>query len=304
MWHVQSYLPMAKSGSEWNAHDINKWLMNRGHVVKVMTSKQSKENYEYDGIHVFNREHDWYFHHDWADIIFTQLDFAGDVAIDCKQSKKPAVWFAHNTFMYSSVRTHRELNVVYNSYWNSEECKYQNNGIVLQPPVDINHYRGEKGDKITLINLNNNKGANTFYRIAEAMPDKQFLAVQGGYGEQIYKHLQNVEIMPNQSDIRIAYRKTKILLMPSHYESWGRTATEAMASGIPVICTDLPGLRENCADAATYCKQDRIEQWVQAIRNVEENYEICSNKALQRANELIPENNLINFEQWVTTLIS
>ena len=276
--------------------------MSRGHVVKVMTSKQNDENYEYDGIHVFNRSHDWYFHHDWADIIFTQLDFAGDVAMDCKQSKKPAVWFAHNTFMYSSVRTHRELNVVYNSVWNSEICKYANNGFVLPPPVDIAHYKVQKGDKIALINLNNNKGANMFYQIAEAMPDRQFLAVQGGYGQQIYKELPNIEFLANQSDIRIAYRKTRILLMPSQYESWGRTATEAMASGIPVICSDLPGLRENCSDAATYCKPDRLDEWIQAIRNVEENYEICSNKALDRANELIPENNLINFEQWVTHL--
>ena len=276
--------------------------MNRGHVVKVMTSKQNDENYEYDGIHVFNRSHDWYFHHDWADIIFTQLDFAGDVAMDCKQSKKPAVWFAHNTFMYSSVRTHRELNVVYNSVWNSEVCKYANNGFVLPPPVDIAHYKVQKGDKIALINLNNNKGANMFYQIAEAMPDRKFLAVQGGYGQQIYKELPNIEFMPHQSDIRIAYRKTRILLMPSQYESWGRTATEAMASGIPVICSDLPGLRENCSDAATYCKPDRLDEWIAAIRNVEEKYEICSNKALHRANQLIPENNLINFEQWVTHL--
>lgn len=269
-----------------------------------MTSKQNNENYEYDGIHVFNRSHDWYFHHEWADIIFTQLDFAGDVAMDCKQSKKPAVWFAHNTFMYSSVRTHRNLNVVYNSYWNSEECKYENNGFVLQPPVDIEYYRVQKGDKITLINLNHNKGAEMFYRIAEAMPDLQFLGVQGGYGQQIYKELPNVSYLANQPDIRNAYRQTGILLMPSHYESWGRTATEAMASGIPVICSNLPGLRENCGDAATYCKPDRLDEWIAAIRNVKENYEICSNKALQRANELIPENNLIKFEKWVTTLIS
>lgn len=278
--------------------------MSRGHIVKVMTSKQNDDNYEYDLIHVFNRSHDWYFHHDWADIIFTQLDFAGDVAMDCKQSNKPAVWFAHNTFMYSSVRTHRDINVVYNSVWNSIECKYANNGFVLPPPVDIAHYKVQKGNKIALINLNKNKGADMFYQIAEAMPDRQFLAVQGGYGQQIYKDLPNIEFMPNQSDIRAAYCKTGILLMPSQYESWGRTATEAMASGIPVICSDLLGLRENCSDAATYCKPDRLDEWIRAIRNVEENYEICSNKALQRASELIPENNLINFEQWVTHLTS
>ena len=294
---------MAKSGSEWNAHDINNWLLKRGHRVKVMTSMQNNDNYEYGGIHVFSRPRDWYFHHEWADIIFTQLDFAGDVAMDCKQSKKPAVWFDHNTFMYSSVRTHRSLNVVYNSYWNEQVCKYENAGFVLQPPVDIAHYRVQKGDKITLINLNKNKGAEMLYRIAEAMPDKQFLAVQGGYGQQIYKELPNVSYLANQADIRNAYRQTKILLMPSQYESWGRTATEAMASGIPVICSDLPGLRENCADAGTYCKPDRLDEWVKAINYVEENYEICSNKALQRAEELNPESNLLKFEQWLISLI-
>ena len=32
--------------------------------------------------------------------------------------------------------------------------------------------------------------------------------------------------------------------MPSDYESWGRTATEAMCSGIPVICSEANGLKK------------------------------------------------------------
>jgi glycosyltransferase involved in cell wall biosynthesis len=293
---------MAKSGSEWMAHAINVWMLKRGHKVKVMTSAMNNEQYEYEGIPVFNRTHDWYFHHEWADIIFTQLDFAQDVVNDCKVSKKPGVWFAHNTFMYTSVRSNRHLNVVYNSKWNSEFCKYDNNGFVLPPPVDIDHYRVEKGQEITLINLNKNKGAEMFYRIAEAMPQERFLGVQGGYGQQIYKELPNVSYMANQPDIRNAYRRTGILLMPSQYESWGRTATEAMASGIPVIVSDLPGLRENCGDAAIYCRPDRLEDWTAAINNVRNNYEFYTHKSLQRAKELNPEGNLLNFEQWVTNL--
>ncbi len=81
LWHIQNYLPVAKSGSEWNAHDINKWLSARGHIIKVMTSAQNNDFYIYDGIQVFNRSYDWYFHHEWADIIFTQLDFAQDATI-------------------------------------------------------------------------------------------------------------------------------------------------------------------------------------------------------------------------------
>ena len=303
LWHVQQYLPKAKSGSEWNAHEINKWLMERGHLVKVMTSAMNNEYYEYEGIPVFNRSHDWYFHHDWADVIFTQLDFAADVAEDCKKTKKPAVWFAHNTFNYISVRRNQHINVVYNSHWGSEHGKYPNNSFILQPPVNIDHYRVERGEEITLINLNRNKGAELFYEVAQMMPEYKFLAVQGGYGEQIYKDLPNVTYMVNQPDIRNAYKRTKILLMPSQYESWGRTATEAMASGIPCIVSDLPALRENCGDAGIYCSPDRPHQWVNAIKNVVNNYELCSRAAFDRADELRPHDKLINFEQWVTTLI-
>lgn len=278
--------------------------MARGHQVKVMTSAMNREYYEYEGIPVFNREHNWYFHHEWADVIFTQLDFAKDVADDCKLTKKPAVWFAHNTFNYISVRRNPSINVVYNSHWGSEHGKFPNNGYVLQPPIDPDHYKVDKGDEITLINLNKNKGAELFYQIAELMPDRPFLAVQGGYGQQIYKELPNVSYMANLPDVREAYKRTKILLMPSQYESWGRTATEAMASGIPCIVSDLPGLRENCGDAGIYCQPDRPHQWVEAIKYVENNYEICSNKALRRSEELRPHDKLIKFEQWVTTLTS
>lgn len=267
-----------------------------------MTSVQNKENYEYEGVHVFNRSHDWYHHHEWADIIFTHLDFAGDVAKDCRQSKKPSVWFAHNTFTYTSVRSNRQMNVVYNSHWNSLFCKYENNGFTLPCPVDIDYYKVVPGDKIGLINLNRNKGAELFYQIAERMPHKQFIGVQGSYGDQVYKQLPNVTLLANQIDIRNAYRHIGILLMPSKYESWGRTATEAMASGIPCIVSDLPGLRENCGDAGTYCNPDKIEQWISAIENVSNNYEICKAKALQRADELRPDINLLNFEQWLMTL--
>lgn len=267
-----------------------------------MTSSQSDDNYEYEGIHVFKRPMDWYHHHEWADIILTQLDFAGDVAQDCKSSKKPSVWFAHNTFMYTSVRSNPQMNVVYNSHWNAEFCKYNNPGFVLQPPVIPEDYAVEKGTELGLINLNKNKGAELFYQIAENMPNERFLAVQGGYGQQIYKELPNVSYMANQADIRNAYRRIGILLVPSEYESWSRTATEAMCSGIPVIASDLPGIRENCGDAAIYCRTDRLGSWIDAIHNVRNNYEFWSNKARQRIVELDYKTNLLNFEKWLIHL--
>ena len=54
----------------------------------------------------------------------------------------------------------------------------------------------------------------------------------------------NVEVLPNQRDARRVYAQTSVLLMPSHYESWGRCAVEAAASRIPTLAAPTPGLTE------------------------------------------------------------
>ena len=45
-------------------------------------------------------------------------------------------------------------------------------------------------------------------------------------------------------DIDAAYRRMDILLVPSFRESWCRVAMEGMAIGLPVVGTDIPGMRE------------------------------------------------------------
>lgn len=48
------------------------------------------------------------------------------------------------------------------------------------------------------------------------------------------------------------YREATCLVFPSRYESSGLPPLEAMACGCPVVCSDLPALRERCGDAAVY----------------------------------------------------
>jgi len=45
-----------------------------------------------------------------------------------------------------------------------------------------------------------------------------------------------------QEELPAYYNAADLLVMPSHYESFGITAVEAMASGVPVITTDVTGV--------------------------------------------------------------
>ncbi|MBQ1164003.1 glycosyltransferase, partial [Streptomyces sp. A73] len=80
--------------------------------------------------------------------------------------------------------------------------------------------------------------------LAQRIPEQQFVAVRGAYGEQVdYDGLDNVEVLAQVPGAEMAervYGRTRVLLMPSSYESWGRAGCEALASGIPVVAHPTP----------------------------------------------------------------
>ena len=88
--------------------------------------------------------------------------------------------------------------------------------------------------------------------------------------------------------------------MPSTYESWGRTATEAMCSGIPVICTETGGLTENCGTAGVYVERT-AEAYALAIEKLDNQklYLRKSKDSRIRSRELDPVNELAQFNEWL-----
>lgn len=52
------------------------------------------------------------------------------------------------------------------------------------------------------------------------------------------------------------YTGAEAFVFPSHYEGFGIPVAEALACGTPVVCTDLPELREASGNAATYVAPD------------------------------------------------
>jgi glycosyltransferase involved in cell wall biosynthesis len=55
---------------------------------------------------------------------------------------------------------------------------------------------------------------------------------------------------------------------PSRHEGFGIPALEAMAQGTPVVCSDIPALREVAGDAAMFVAPDDLDGWVDALRSL------------------------------------
>ena len=297
-------------------HWILKDLQAKGHSVKVLLHQANKhkikEIYTYDGIDVFppNQQITENLIR-WSHAIFTHLDYTKWTIHSAKMFKKPVFHLIHNTHTYPEiVDAEKHQHIVYNSLWAKEKLSYNWSNFILTPPVDWRHYDleidPEQNEYITLINLNENKGGRIFLDIARAMPNRKFLGVLGSYEQQIIPKLPNVTVVPNTTNIRQWYEKTRILLMPSEYESWGRTATEAMCSGIPVISSMAEGLVENCGTAGIFIKdRNDVKSWVEAIAKLDDKkaYAKASRKAKERSRELDPRKALDEFEQWFREMV-
>lgn len=314
---IHLYPPSHLCGAEMMIHAAHKHLQSKGHTIKVllkMSSRIKLENhYVYDDVDVFGADQGNEMNlFRAADIVMTHLDYSSWTQEMASIHRIPCVHLIHNDYNRQHIRlAERPQFIVYNSQALAKKLDYPHESFVLYPPTDWRHYDTKanvsENEYITLINLDYNKGGHILKQIALAMPDKKFIGVIGSYSNppdkgQFTDQPSNVTVVNKMIDIRPIYQKTRILIMPSEYESWGRTATEAMCSGIPVICTPTEGLVENCGNAGIFVRdRDNIDQWVKEINKLfnEKAYSKASEKAKIRSRELDPRKNLDDFEQWL-----
>ena len=64
------------------------------------------------------------------------------------------------------------------------------------------------------------------------------------------------------------YRAAGLFVFPSRLETFGHPLVEAMATGTPVIASDLPVCREICKDGALYFEPDDVTLLSEQIRTV------------------------------------
>jgi glycosyltransferase involved in cell wall biosynthesis len=76
--------------------------------------------------------------------------------------------------------------------------------------------------------------------------------------------------IPDPSDVDIArlFGGAKAFVFPSFAEGFGLPPLEAMASGVPVVCSDIPVFREVYGDAVVYVDPNRPESIAEGVREV------------------------------------
>ena len=284
---LHGYMPTLNAGAERMVHALLRALVDHGYrcEVQVDTTSASAE-YSIDGVTVR-----WGTgHRTDADVVLSHLGTYPDAERLARRRRVPLVHVVHNDYPATrrSVRRRPADLTVFNSHWLADELG--GDGLVIRPPVGSDDYRVTPGDKVTLVNLSADKGAETFWRLADLMPDVEFLGVVGGYGDQIVHRRPNVAVHRHTFDMRTVYRSTKLLLMPSVRESWGRVAVEAMCSGIPVIAHPTRGLREALDGAGTFVDRDDVAGWERQIRRLLDpaEYRRAAARARRRADDLDP----------------
>jgi len=105
-------------------------------------------------------------------------------------------------------------------------------------------------------------------------PEASRLAAELGMGEALQwrGHMDDVEL-------RAVYRECDVLAHPSMYEGFGLQILEAMASGLPVVCTTGGSLREVAGDAAVLVEPNSLSELTNGIRMVLERPEYATELA-------------------------
>lgn len=215
------------------------------------------------------------------DFIITHFH-SSTYAIQLAHSLKiKVIYITHNDM---AMTTQKEIALlkeddicVFNTFWifNKLAKLTKARTCVVHPVIQLpRKLKLEQRKFITFVNPTKAKGSDIFYRTALMLRDKQFLVVKGGYGNQDIRKVKNVKIIENTQDIfNDVYSKTRLLVAPSLYETYGMVAAEAASLGIPCIVSKTAGFHECLGEAGILVNSVKAADWVVAIRKFDdENY--------------------------------
>lgn len=133
---------------------------------------------------------------------------------------------------------------------------------VVEAPGEIS----APGDRIgRLSRLVQEKRPQDLLEIAKYFPGETFLLAGAGNMEEQLKAqgVFNVEFEPWVRDYQAFFSKLKLFVFPTQDECCCISVAQAQAAGVPVICQDIPALRETTGGAALFASS--ISDFVERI---------------------------------------
>lgn len=293
---LHGYPPSHRAGAEWAMHELVQRLRAHGHTAEVLQTRRHPG--EFEGVPVATIPGEGMRHRELlgyarrADAILTHLDHGLMAAVVARDVGIPVVHYVHNDGQFDRAGIGPDLCdlALMNSEWLAKAMDWPGEWMIQHPIVPCARYSVGPGaidgnedqywtwpdayDRgyVTQVYLTRTKGSGTFFRLADTEQSRLFLGVVGSYGDQADRpSLPNVVYQETTTDMRdYVYARTRVLLVPSDYESWGRVAVEAMAAGIPVIAHPTDGLRESLAGAGLFADRADLEAWQACLASLDD----------------------------------
>jgi glycosyltransferase involved in cell wall biosynthesis len=138
----------------------------------------------------------------------------------------------------------------------------------LYPYIPTAKFGWEKGNKIgKLCRFASEKCPLEFVEIAKQFPQEQFIMAGDGPLMPEVKRLAppNLELPGMIRKFPEFYDQLKLFVHPARDETCSVAVAMAQISGLPIICSDIPGLRESTGGWADYVKD--IPEFVAIVRD-------------------------------------
>jgi hypothetical protein len=234
-----------------------------------------------------------------TDILFAHSSLSQETIRAAKRMKLPSILAVHAPPRYGGdLRRawHSATVRLYNTQVARKEW-HDPKGWLLHPPVGgPSSMPDGPHNALTLTSSLLNKGAGRVLELAARRRDQRFIIVESPahptHGSPSFweeaERLSNVEVWPrlHPDEMGRLWAETRILLVPSRYETYGMSALEAAWHGIPSVHVDTPHVHEGIGTAARLLQSQSVDELDGALTEVELEYDLWSDRAFDRAGSL------------------
>jgi len=234
-----------------------------------------------------------------ATILFGHSTLSEDTIKAAKRMRLPSILAVHAPPRFGKDLRRARTDATVRLY-NTEAARkdwHDPRGWVLHPPVGLPRPIPEGPHNArTLTSSLVNKGAERVLELAKRRHDQRFIIVESPahttHGDPDFwaqaEKFDNVEIWPrlHPDEMGRLWAETRVLLVPSRYETYGMAAMEAAWYGIPSVHVDTPHVREGIGEAALLLKSTSFEELDHALTEVEIEHDVWADRAYDRVSSL------------------